>query len=177
MMSRRLRCSQMIPREDDNILYGSVLNILKEPGILSNCISRPLEPLLVCWRLCGSQHLHKPISSKPHTTAKVVRPRQVSIEGGTVELSQNIDLADARVDAIAHGNVYEPINTSNGHSRLGPGLCQGVQSRPCSPSKDHSCKTRESTSSSLASCETHCHPAQSRSIESGLQKRYLVPAR
>src|ERR1044072_7539998 len=57
-------------------------------------------------------HLHKTIS-KIHAISKIIRPGQVPIEGEGVELCQDEYFPNATVDAITHGNIYEPVTPSN----------------------------------------------------------------
>ena len=117
----------MVARKDDNILNGPVFNVLKQPSILPDSICSPLEPLLVCGRLCGCQHLHKTISPKADPAAKVVGAGQVAIQRGAVELGQDVDFADAAIDAVAHRDIDQSVNTSNWHCRLSTCLCQGIK--------------------------------------------------
>lgn len=111
-------CLQVVAREDDNVLHHSVLDILKEPGILSDSICCALEPLLVCGSLSCCQHFYKAVPAKPDSAAKVVRPGKMSIERCGIKLGQNVDLADSTVDTVAHGDIYEPVCSANGNSRL-----------------------------------------------------------
>ena len=62
------------------------------------------------------------------------------IERCGVELSQNVDLRYARVDAVGHGDGYQSVGSSNGDRRLCTLLCEGVEPRPCASSQYNSCK-------------------------------------
>lgn len=50
----------------------------------------------------------------------------MAIEGGGVELRQDVDLVDVRVDAVADRDVYEAVVGPQGHSWLGALLGQRV---------------------------------------------------
>lgn len=61
----------------------------------------------------------------------------MAVERGGVELGEDVDLGDAGVDAVAHGHVDEAIGASNGHSRLGTVLGEGVETGACPAAEDH----------------------------------------
>ncbi len=63
------------------------------------------------------------------------------VEGSAVELRQDVDLADAGVDAIAHGHINQAVGAPNRHGRLGPGLCEGVQPGTRSSTQNDCCST------------------------------------
>ena len=63
----------------------------------------------------------------------------MTIEGGGVELREHVDLVDAAVDAVAHGDINQSVAASNGHSWLGSGFGQRVQPRSCSTSQNDGC--------------------------------------
>ena len=63
----------------------------------------------------------------------------MSIEGGGVELGEHVDLVDAAVDAVAHGDIDQPVAAANGHSWLGSSLGQRVQAGTRSSSQDDGC--------------------------------------
>ena len=46
----------------------------------------------------------------------------MAVEGGGVKLREDVDLADAAVDAVAHRHVDETVEASDGDSRLGTSL-------------------------------------------------------
>lgn len=75
---------------------------------------------------CQECHLDKTISAEFHAIAEVVGACQVSVEGGGVKLRQHVYLADAAVDAVAHGDVDQSVGTADGHRRLGALLGERV---------------------------------------------------
>ena len=42
----------------------------------------------------------------------------MAVEGGGVELGEDVDLADAAVDAVAHGDIDETVEATDRDSRL-----------------------------------------------------------
>ena len=97
---------------------------LEQPLVLAHGIGRPLEPTGAVGCLLGCQHLHKPLAKAGR---EVVGHRQVTIEGGTVELRQHIDLVDLGIDAIADRNINQSVFPCQGHGRLGPHFGEGVE--------------------------------------------------
>ena len=136
---KRRQGAQVVAGEDDDVLHRPVLDVLEQPGVLPHSVGRALEPLLVCGGLRGGQNLHKAVPSEPDPAAKVVGAGQVAIEGGAVELGQHVDFADAAVDAVGHGHIYEPVGAADGHGRLGPVLCEGVQAGASAATEDDGC--------------------------------------
>lgn len=63
----------------------------------------------------------------------------MAIEGGGVELGEDIDLIDPGVDAVGHWDVNEAVGTTNGDGRFGSVLGEGVETGACSSSEDDSC--------------------------------------
>ncbi len=83
--------------------------------------------------------LDEPVAAELDAVAEVVRPRQVPVERRRVELRQHVDLADAAVDAVAHGHVDEPVGAADGHRRLRALLGQRVQPAAGAASQDDGC--------------------------------------
>ena len=63
----------------------------------------------------------------------------MAVEGGGVKLRQDVDLADAAVDAVAHGHVNQAVSATNGHSRLGTLLGERVQAGTSTTTQNDSC--------------------------------------
>ena len=62
------------------------------------------------------------------------------VEGGAIELRENVDLADARIDAIAHRHINQAVCTPDRHRRLGASLGEWVQPGACSSTQDDCCR-------------------------------------
>ena len=74
-------------------------------------------PGLVIGRLCGCKDLHESVA---HDAAReVVGAGEMAVEGGGVELREDVDFVDAAVDAVGHGDVYEAVRAADRHG----GLC------------------------------------------------------
>ena len=91
-------------------------------------------------------HLHETVAAKAHARAQVVCARQVPVQRRGVELGEHVNLGDARVDAVGHGDVNQPVRAADGHRRLGARLCERVQPRACPPSQDDCCAKRATAS-------------------------------
>ena len=72
--------SQVVTRQNHNVLNNSVLDVLKQPRILPDSICCALEPHLVCGRLGCRQNLNKAITTKADTRAKVVCSGQMPVQ-------------------------------------------------------------------------------------------------
>jgi hypothetical protein len=104
------------------------------PQALPNRICRTLEPTGVIRCLFGSKYIYKTGTK----LAELVSILNMLIKGSTVELSQYPHAVDVAVDAIADGNVNQPVFPGNWNGRLTPAGCKGEQ--PCSgtTAKDYS---------------------------------------
>ena len=115
----------------------------------------------MCLSTALRAHLHETVAAKAHTRAQVVRARQVPVQRRGVELGEHVDLGDARVDAVGHGHVNQPVRAADGHGRLGARLCERVQPRACPPSQDDRCAKR-ATASALSRFTNRNKEASSR---------------
>ena len=85
-----------------------------------------------------SSHLNKTITEVDSIT-KVVSARKVAIERERVELSQDEDLPNTAVDAIAHWYIYQPVTPSNWHRRFGSLACKREQASPSTATQYDRC--------------------------------------
>ena len=51
----------------------------------------------------------------------------MSVEGCAIELGQDVDLADPRVDAVAHWDINQAVDATDRDGWFGSGLGQGVE--------------------------------------------------
>src|SRR5262245_5941904 len=84
------------------------------PRCLSYGIGRPLEPVRIVRRLLGRKNLDKTLREP----VEPVRHRDVAVERGGIELRQDVDAPDVRVETVADGDVDEPVLAADGHRRL-----------------------------------------------------------
>ncbi len=133
-----------------------------------------LKPLCVLGRLRGRQHLHKAVAAKLDAVAKVVGARQMPVQRRGIELGQHVDLADAAVDAVAHGHVDEPVGATDRHRRLRALLREGVQPAAGASTQDDGCSTADTTVSDCAFDTVNSHlTGASLSTSTGSSWRYL----
>jgi len=90
---------------------GKTAEVLK---IASNRVGRTLIPIRTLLGLLGRQDVHKP-SAK---WIEMVRILNVSVQGCRVKLRQQEYPVDIGVDAIANGNIDQPIFTRKRHGRF-----------------------------------------------------------
>ena len=116
---KKKKNAQVVARQDDHVLHRPVFDVRKQPGVLAHRVRRALEPLLVRGRLRGGQDLDEAVPAKPHARPDVVRAGEVAVEGGGVELGEDVHLVDAGVDAVGHGDVDEAVGAADGDGGLG----------------------------------------------------------
>jgi hypothetical protein len=61
----------------------------------------------------------------------------VTIERVGLVLSQDINAAQSRIDAVAQGEIDQPVYASEGDSRLGPVKGKGIKSFSLAPHQQH----------------------------------------
>ena len=98
---------QVIPRQYHDILDDPVLDIAEQPSILPDSVGSALEPGAVCGSLGGGKDLDESLAAKADTGAHVVGASQVAVQRGRIELGEDVDLADAAVDAVALKRRYD----------------------------------------------------------------------
>ncbi len=64
------------------------------------------------------------IASATRINIELICSRDVSMEGSRVELGQNMNQIDTRIDAIADGHIDEAILTPNMNGRFGSIGCE-----------------------------------------------------
>src|SRR6266849_9633997 len=76
---------------------------------LTDRVGRPLEPVRVVGRLLGGEDLDEPLTEEIHP----VGLRDVPVERRRVELREDEDAPDIRVQAVAHWNINQPVLASD----------------------------------------------------------------
>jgi hypothetical protein len=115
----------MIPGEDEDQIRLLLLEGIK---VLENGISRPLIPTFVQPLLRRNECDEFPQLA----TEQIPTQLDVAIQGDGFILGQNVDPPDVGVDAVAEGEVDDPVNAPKGNGRLRPILGQGVEPLPLS---------------------------------------------
>ena len=67
-----------------------------------------------------------------------VRLRDMAVERGGIELGEQINALEIRVDAVGYGNVHQAVFAGQRHCRLGPLFGQGKEPRSRPAAHDHS---------------------------------------
>jgi hypothetical protein len=100
---------------------------------LAHRIGGPLVPVhLVLERLAGGQDVHEPGLE----VAEGIGGADVAVEAGRVELGEDEDAVQSRVEGIADGDVDQAELAAQRHGRFAAVLGQGVQTRTTSPAED-----------------------------------------
>ena len=90
-----------------DILDDPVLDVTEQPSILPDSVGSALEPGAVSGSLGGGKDLDESLAAKADTGAHVVGASQVAVQRGRVELGEDVDLADAAVDAVALKRTHD----------------------------------------------------------------------
>ncbi len=86
--------------------------------ILPHRVGRALIPVHAARALFRGQDLHEPGREGIEPVALL----DVPVEGAAVELGEQEDPAQVGIEAIADGDVHQPVLARQGHGRLGPVL-------------------------------------------------------
>jgi hypothetical protein len=81
-------------------------------------------PGLVIWGLGCSQNFNKALAQRARR--QVVCFGKMPVEGGGIELRQDVDLVDSRVDAVAHWHINQTVCPSDGHGWFCAAFGQGI---------------------------------------------------
>jgi len=108
---------ELITAEDEKVL---MIALEKVAHVLTHGICGALIPALAIGRLLRGEHLDKTAGELVEAVGAV----QVAVQRGAVELGENINLAQAGVDAVADRQVDDPILPRKRNSGLGTILCQ-----------------------------------------------------
>jgi hypothetical protein len=101
-----------------------------------------LKPIGIFRALLGSKNFHKAFTFvATHVTS--ICFRKMAIKRGRIELSENIDLSDVTIDAVADWDIDEAIICTKWHSWLCSLLGEGIESCPSTSPKDDAKNTLE----------------------------------
>src|SRR5204863_8349794 len=92
---------------------------------LADGVRGPLIPVRVVGRLLGRENLDEPLIEEIHS----IRLTNVPIERRRIELREDENAPDIRMQAIADGDVDEAILSADGNRRLRPKLRERKQPR------------------------------------------------
>lgn len=98
---------------------------------------RYLKPVRIIWALLCSKDFNKSFILVPSNVAPI-GSWEVTIKRSRVELCEHIDLWYVAVQTITDRNINKPVVGAQWHCRLRTLLRQGIQSSPCTTSKNDS---------------------------------------
>ena len=101
--------------DSNSINLGVVLGEMSNR--LARGVCRALIPMWIVGRLFCREDLDEPLRE----AVEPVRHRHMPVERRGIELREHIDAANVRMQAVADGNVNEPVLPANGYRRLRPG--------------------------------------------------------
>ena len=101
--------------------------------VLAYCVSGALIPTGVGQALFGCEYFGKAIGKG----VEDIRFGDMHMQGGRIELGQDVYLFEAGIDAIGYGNIHYPVFATEGYRRLGPVFCQRIQSCPLASAQNY----------------------------------------
>ena len=122
---------QVIAGKDHNVFDPGVDKTWK---LLAHRVGRALIPIHPTGRLLGRQNVDEPTGEQVELVGLV----NVAVQRCRQKLGQDVDLFDARVEAVADGHVDQAIPAADRHGRLGPQLGQRVEARALTSPQNHS---------------------------------------
>jgi len=113
--------AKVIAGKDQHLIH---IPTLQKLFVLPHRIGRALKPARAVGCLLGSQHFHKPTAK---IAGEVVGAAEVAVQRLAVELGENINLVDARINAVADWYIDESVFAPEGYCRFGAGEGEGLQ--------------------------------------------------
>src|SRR5262245_2810595 len=107
--------------------------IQKMQQVLPHRVSSSLIPRRVRERLFRREDFDEPAREM----IELVRLRNVPVQRGGVELSEQVDALEVRVDAVGKWNVHQTILARQRHRRLGPLFRQWKKPGPLTAAHDY----------------------------------------
>jgi hypothetical protein len=101
--------------------------------VLADGVGSSLKPMRICHGLLGGQNLDEAFCKGIESIAV----DDVVIQGGRIELSQYENFVQSGVDAIADGNVDQPIFSAQWNRRFGSVLGQREETLSRSAGEDN----------------------------------------
>lgn len=108
-----------------------------------------LKPVRIIWALLCSEDFNEPFILVPANVVPI-GSWQVTVQRGRVELCQHIDLGYVAVQTVADRDINKPVVGTQRHGRLGTLLGEGIQSSPCTTSKNDSKHTLHQQKKSIS---------------------------
>src|SRR2546422_9226218 len=100
----------MVPRQKEVLID---IPLRKYPQILAHSVRRAFKPTRAVRRLLGGEDFDKAL--REASACQGVGTRNMPIERGGVELRQDVNAVDLRVDTVADRNVDQAILGAQGH--------------------------------------------------------------
>jgi hypothetical protein len=93
-----------------------------------------LKPVRVVRRLLGRDDLYESMAEQVHP----IRLGDMAVEGRRVELGEDVDSSDIRMQTVADGDINQPVLAADRHGGLGPKLRERKQARSPAAAEDES---------------------------------------
>ena len=121
---------QLVPAQNEQVIP---IVIAKMNRVLAHRVGGPLIPRSVGEGLFRRQHLDEP----SRKMIELVRLRNVPVQRGRVELRQQINPPQPRVDAVGNRNIDQPVFARQRDGRFGPFFGERKQTGALAAAHDH----------------------------------------
>ena len=120
---------KLVPGQDQHVVVrvGAEMDEIAADGI-----GRALVPVGVLFGLLRRHDIDKSLAEG----IEVVGALHMAVQGGRVELRQQEDAVDPRIQAIADRDIDQPVFAGQGHRRLAPFLGEGIEARASAAAHD-----------------------------------------
>jgi hypothetical protein len=115
---------------ENQVVVG--IDFTEVAGGLSDGVGRALEPVFALRRLLRGQHFDEPLREQIHP----VGLRDVPVERGRVELGQDVDPFEPRMQAVAERYVDQPVLAADRNGRLRSLVGEREEARPAAAAED-----------------------------------------
>ena len=102
---------ELVAREDEHVVMRESA---KMDQIAPHGVGRPLIPIQALLRLLGREDVDKAAAEGVEGVGRL----DVPVQGGGVELRQEENPVDLRIEAVADRNIHQPVFSGEGHGRL-----------------------------------------------------------
>ncbi len=127
----KVHAVKLIPGQDENVV---VVASRKVVNVLADGVCGALIPIVALLRLLGREN----VDGAPAKRVETIGFLDVPMQRCRVELRQQVNPVDLRVEAIADRDVHQSVLTRKRHGRLAPLLGERMESRAAASPHDYS---------------------------------------
>lgn len=119
----KVHAVQLVARQHQDL---TTLVLLDVTDLLAHGVGGALIPVRGLVRLLGGQNLDETLAKR----VELVGIGDVPVQTHAQKLRQHVNAVEAAIDAVADGNVDQPVFSGQGNGWLAPQLGEGIQAGP-----------------------------------------------